>query len=211
MLRIALPTSHIEGTVYILPCSASEFEAVWSPKVRSEHEQTDAQMMELFASMRTGSYSLSEPLKRLRATMSTFNERVILTDSALNDLAEWLLMEPESVIHSKTTNAKRPDNVHLIGRDLMYALAHAEYLIFMRKSSLPVGLRKKLSKLREARRSGGLDDSHLVPTIGYHEGIQGYKDAVRYVYNLFNEPMDSSALEPPPMPPHLSVALRRRT
>lgn len=86
ILRIALPTSHIEGTVYILPCSASGFEAVWSPKVGSEHEQTDAQMMELFASMRTGSHSLSEPLKRLRATMSTFNERVILTDSALNDL-----------------------------------------------------------------------------------------------------------------------------
>lgn len=211
MLRIALPTSHIEGTVYILPCSASGFEAVWSPKVRSEHEQTDAEMMELFASMRTGSYSLSEPLKRLRATMSTFNERVILTDSALNDLAEWLLMEPESVIRSKTTNAKRPDNVHLIGRDLMYALAHAEYLIFMRKRSLPVGLRKKLSKLREARRSGGLDDSDPEPTIGYHEGIQGYQDAVRYVYNLFNEPMDSSALEPPPMPPHLSVALGRTT
>ena len=31
MLRIALPTSHAEGTVYILPSSASGFEAVWSP------------------------------------------------------------------------------------------------------------------------------------------------------------------------------------
>lgn len=135
MLRIALPTSHIEGTVYILPSSAYGFEAVWSPKIRSEDEQTDAQMMALFESMRTGSYSLSGPLRRLRATISTLSERVLFTNRELTDLAEWLLMVPGSVTGTRMTRAKRPASVHLIGRDLMYPLAHAECLIFVRTSS----------------------------------------------------------------------------
>lgn len=211
MLRIVLPTSHIEGTVYILPSSTSGFEAVWSPKVRSEHEQTDAEIMALFASMRTGSYSPSEVLRRLRITMSTFNERAHATDEACLNLAEWLLVEPGSVIRTKAIRARRPKNVHLIGRDLMYTLAHAEYLIFMRKKSLPPDLRKKLSRLRETRRSGGLNDIDSMPTVGYHDGIQGYQEAVRYVYDIFNEPIDSSALEPPIALSHTSVALGRRT
>ena len=210
MLRIALPTSHIEGTVYVLPSSASGFEATWSPKIKSEHEQTDAEMMALFASMRTGSYSLSEPLRRLRTTMAAFNERVHFTEKELINLGEWLLMEPGSVLRTLTPRAKRPDGVHLVGRDLMYALAHAEYLVFMRKNSLPLRLRSKLSKLRQKSRSGGLDDSDSIPTIGYVDGIAGYQEAVRYVYDLFNQPMDPSALEPPPMPPHISSALGRR-
>lgn len=75
----------------------------------------------------------------------------------------------------------------------MYALAQAEYLFLVRKNLLPPPLRKKLRELRQTIRSGGLDDSGSVPTIGYHDGIQGYQEAVRYVYGLFNEPMDSSA------------------
>lgn len=70
MLRIALPTSHLEGTVYILSSSAYVSEAVWSPKIKSEHEPTDAKMMALFESIRAGSYSLSKPLRRLQTMMS---------------------------------------------------------------------------------------------------------------------------------------------
>lgn len=120
-------------------------------------------MMALFESMRTGSYSLSEPLRRLRATMSTLNERVLLIDSELTYLAEWLLMEPGSVICTRMTRAKRPAAVHLIGRDLIYALAHAEYLIFVRNNLLPLPLCKKLSRLRRTTRRGGLDGSDSVP------------------------------------------------
>ncbi|KAL2038624.1 hypothetical protein N7G274_008672 [Stereocaulon virgatum] len=211
MLRIALPTSHIEGTVYVLPSRKCGFEALWSPKVRSEHKQTDAEMMALFSSMRTGSYSLSEPLKRLRTTMSAFNEKVTLSDQEVNDLAEWVLMEPGSYLATHPTKAKRPSNIHLIGRDLLYALAHAEYLIFMRKDALRPNLRKRLGSLREAKRSGGLDEQEPVPTIGYREGIAGYQDAVRYIYGLFNENVDAWALEPPALPSHMSFALNRQT
>ena len=211
MLRIALPTSHIEGTVYVLPSRKCGFEAVWSPKVWSEHRQTDSEMMALFSSMRTGSYSLSEPLRRLRSTMSAFNEKVILSDQEVNDLAEWVLMEPGSNLATPSTQAKRPSNVHLIGRDLMYALAHAEYLIFMRKDALRPSLRKRLGSLRETRRSGGLDEQDSAPAVGYREGTAGYQDAVRYVYGLFNETIDTSALEPPTLPSHMSFALGRQT
>ena len=80
----------------------------------------------------------------------------------------------------------------------------------MRKNFLPLRLRRKLSALRQKSRSGSLDDSDSMPTIGYHDGMKGYQEAVRYVYDLFNQPMDISALEPPPMPPHISSALGRR-
>ena len=46
---------------------------------------------------------------------------------------------------------------------------------------------------------------------GYREGIAGYQEAVRYVHGPFNENVDPSALEPPPMQTHHSIALGRRT
>lgn len=210
MLRIALPTSHLEGTVYVLPSKLSSFEAVWSPKVKAEHLQTDAEIMTLFSSMRTGSYSLSEPLRRLRSTLSAYNESAILTDEQLTHLAEWLLLEPNSVIAQKPYKAKRPVGVHLIGRDLMYALAHAEYLIFMRKNALPVQLHKKLGMIRQAERSGGLEANDSIHTIGYRNGLPGYQEAVRHCYALFNEAVDPVALEPPEVPAFKSAVLGRQ-
>lgn len=210
MLRISLPTSHLEGTVYVLPSRECGFEAVWSPKVKAEHLQTDAEIMSLFSSMRTGSYSLSEPLRRLRATLSAYNEGAILSNQQVTDLAEWLLLEPGSTIAGKPWKAKRPQGVHLIGRDLVYAIAHAEYLVFMRKKALPVHLYKKLGLLRKAERSGGLEADESTRTIGYKEGLLGYQEAVRHIYALFDESMDPAALSPPQISLPHSSALGRR-
>ena len=54
MLRIVLPTSHHEGTVYILPSTGHGMDAVWSPKVANEYIEADAQAMRLFQNMRSG-------------------------------------------------------------------------------------------------------------------------------------------------------------
>lgn len=210
MLRIALPTSHLEGTVYILPSRECGFEAMWSPKVKAEHLQTDAEIMSLFSSMRTGSYSLSEPLRRLRVALSAYNEGAILSNQQVTDLAEWLLLDPGSTIAGKPWKAKRPQGVHLIGRDLIYAIAHAEYLVFMRKKALPVHLYKKLGLLRKAERSGGLEADESTRTIGYKEGLPGYQEAVRHIYALFDESMDPAALSPPQISLPHSSALGRR-
>lgn len=127
MLRIALLKSYLEGTVYILPSRDCGFEAVWSPKVKAEHVQTDLEIMSLFSIMRAGSYSLSEPLRRLRIPLSAYNECAILSDQQVTDLAEWLLLDPSSTIARKPWKAKRPRGVHLIGRDLIYAIVHADF------------------------------------------------------------------------------------
>lgn len=209
-LRIALPTSHLEGTIYVLPSRNAHFQAHWSPKIEAEHIQTDSEMMTLFNSMRSESFSLSEPLRRLRTTLSAYNERVILTDQQVNDLAEWLLLDSSSTIARKTLKVRRPPNVHLIGRDLMYALVHAEYLVFIRKNVLPPRVRDKLGVLRDVKRSGGLDPSHLTRTVGYEGGFAGYQEAVRYIYALFNQQMDPAALNPPDMPIPNSRALGHR-
>lgn len=209
-LRIALPTSHVEGTVYVLPSRNAHFQAHWSPKIEAEHFQTDSEIMTLFNLMRSGTFSLSEPLRRLRTTLSAYNERVILTDQQVNDLAEWLLLESSSTIARKNHKAKRPPNVHLIGRDLMYALAHAEYLVFIRKNALHTSLRNRLGVLRDVKRSGGLDPSQSTPTVGYEGGFAGYQEAVRHIYALFNETIDPAALHPPEIPLPASRALGYR-
>ena len=209
-LRVALPTSHIEGTIYILPSRCLGFQAMWSPKIQAEHVHTDERIMGLFARMRSGSYALSEPLGRLRAAMSAFNEGAALTSVQVTDLAEWLLMDPASKISETPNHFLRPLNIHLVGRDLMYALAHAEYLVFMRKDRLPQNLQKRLGKLRETKRSGGLDDTDAVPMIGHQKGITGYQQAVRYIYELFAEMLDPAALSPQLTLLHHSVALGRR-
>jgi len=54
MLRVALGTSHLEGTMYILPSRKAGFEAVWSPKIPAEHDGADTEIMPLFGLMRTG-------------------------------------------------------------------------------------------------------------------------------------------------------------
>ena len=69
--------------------------------------------------------------------MSAFNEGAELTKLHAIDLTEWLLMDPNSTISAASFKCQRPPSVHLFGRDLMYALAHAEYLILMRKACLP--------------------------------------------------------------------------
>lgn len=147
--------------------------------------------------MRFGSFSLSEPLRGLRTTLSAYNERVVLTDQQVNDLAEWPLLDPSSTIARPNHKAKRPPNVHLIGGDLIYDLAHTEYLVFIRKNALPTSLRNRLGVLRDVKRSAGLDPTQSTPTIGYAGGLAGSQEAVRLIYALFNEAIDPAALHPP--------------
>ncbi|KAJ4418025.1 hypothetical protein N0V85_001599 [Neurospora sp. IMI 360204] len=58
-LRIILPTTHHEGTVYVLPDLDAEegknrgFDAVWSPKIPDEHRAADGEIMALFQRMRS--------------------------------------------------------------------------------------------------------------------------------------------------------------
>ena len=92
----------------------------------------------------------------------------------------------------------------------MYALAHAEYLVFIRKNALPARLQSRLGVLRDVKRSGGLDPSQATPTIGYAGGLAGYREAVRLTYALFNEAMDPAALHPPEISLPASRALGYR-
>jgi hypothetical protein len=53
-LRIIIPTSHHEGTVYQLPGLYGGFDAVSSPKILNEHAEADGEIMVLFQHMRSG-------------------------------------------------------------------------------------------------------------------------------------------------------------
>ncbi|KAL9083050.1 MAG: hypothetical protein Q9165_008674 [Trypethelium subeluteriae] len=220
MIRVILPTSHHQGTVYILPSRGHGFDAVWSPKVAAEHREADGQAMELFHTMRSGNWGLHLPLASLRETLADFYGRLRVTPRQCRSLAAWLYEDTSGVLDpaseagvKRTIDCIRAPGTHLIGRDLMYALCHAEYIVFMSQGSLPAQLRARIGRIRLMKRSGVMPtEGSDGDTIGYQAGLEGYHDAVRYVYRLFDLPVDASALDFAQIsPPRQSVALRGRS
>ncbi len=70
----------------------------------------------------------------------------------------------------------RAPDIHLIGRDLMFALCHAEYLVFMGQACLPPDMQAKLGTLRAMSRSGASPASAAEnKTVGFTGGSEGYK------------------------------------
>ncbi len=211
MLRIVLPTSHHEGTVYILPSKGHGFDASWCPKIQNEHIEADTQAMSLFASIRAGKWSLKTPLERVRHVVASYQERVDMSASELESLARWLYLDDsEQNPNMRPIRCLRAEGTHLIGRDLMYALCHAEYLVFMGQGKLPLEQQRKIGFLRLLKRSGAtlpLEPTFPSTCIGFKPGMSGYRDAVQYIYRLFDEPLDENALRFTVPPPKYSCTL----
>ncbi|KAH0544425.1 hypothetical protein FGG08_001452 [Glutinoglossum americanum] len=195
MLRIALTTRHREGTVYILPFRNRGFDAVWSPKIDYEHREVDAL-----------SNSEAEGRRRdLRHILAAFNESTELDPDAVNDLAGWLY-EPEKHPTMQQIKCKRAPGIHLIGSSIMFALWHSEYLVFMRRGLLQPDYERMVGSLRSPKLTGAdLDAS--VRQVGNLPGLEGYQEAVRYVYRLFDQPVDDMALNPTSPTPKTSIVL----
>jgi len=212
-LRIALPTSHHEGTLYVLPSSGVGFDAVWSPKVANEHLEADGEIMTLFRHMRSGRWLLSEPLERIRTTLARYQQRVIISPSQIMELASWIYLDSTpGNAWVRGIQCQRAPGVHLIGRDLMYALCHAEYLVFMGQARLPRYLQIKLGIVRLMSRSGASSaDTEDTKTVGFRAGFEGYKEAVEYVYAIFDIEVDESALNfKGTSPPSYSITLSKK-
>ncbi|KAM7193064.1 hypothetical protein V8F20_008580 [Naviculisporaceae sp. PSN 640] len=211
-LRIALPTSHHEGTMYILPGPSTGIDAVWSPKIRAEHTEADAEIMTLFSHMRADRWVMSEPLQRLRTTLAAYQARVHISGEHAERLAAWIYVDKDHAEFSSLRRIEclRAPGVHLIGRDLMFALCHAEYLVFMAVGRLRPETVAKLGKLRLIRRSGA-GGSADQETVGYgRPGLEGYREAVEHVYSMFGLPVDRAAVEfgdSEILPPKSSFAL----
>ncbi|EXJ96337.1 hypothetical protein A1O1_01463 [Capronia coronata CBS 617.96] len=203
-LRIALPTSHHEGTTYILPSRGTGIDAVWTPKIQNEHLEADQEMMTLFAKMRSGRCSVGEPLEHLRKCLALYHPRALLSTSEVQLLASWIYAEKAPGDPSlRTIHCDRAPGVHLVGRDLMFALCHAEYIVFMEQGRLPAVTRDKLGTLRLLSRSGaGVNSETDTHTIGFRPGMAGYKEAVQHIYAIFDMAVEDHAMQfsstPPP-------------
>ena len=201
-LRIILPTTHHEGTVYILPSQNRGFDAVWSPKIENEHAQADRYMMALFSKMRSGTANPADVLESIRATVAGFHARLSMSIGELECIADWIYPDQAKEAYAgsitRRIECQRAPGVHLIGRDLIFALCHAEYIVFMGHSRLSKGTQSKLSRLRFMRRSGagsGTDNAQISDqTIGLKPGFEGYAEAIRHVYAIFHLPVDELAL-----------------
>jgi hypothetical protein len=69
----------------------------------------------------------------------------------------------------------------------MYALCHAEYLVFMGRGRLSPERHQKAVTLRLLKCSGGIEPgADELTTVGFWSGLAGYREAVGDVYRLFD-------------------------
>jgi hypothetical protein len=200
-LRVMLHTRHREGTVYILPIKNRGFDAVWSPKIECEHRALD----EAFERSMSSEEPRQERLGHLSSVLASFNSSTDLTAEEIQNLATWLY-EPERSPNMRKIACTRASGLHLISYSLMYALWHAEYLVFMRSNELDPATKKMMGTLRNPRTTG-LDLDRESRQIGSRRGLEGYQDAVRYIYRLFDEEVDEKAIRPTSKPPKASSIL----
>ncbi|KAF2454906.1 hypothetical protein BDY21DRAFT_381168 [Lineolata rhizophorae] len=203
-LRVMLHTRHMEGTSYILPCSYRGFDAVWGPKIEAENRALD-QAVEKAAEAADSEASLAGRPVNYDAVLAAFKASTQLSRTDVTRLAEWLY-EPESQPQMRRLACVRAPGLNLIATNVILSLWHAEYLVFMSLGTLPSRIRKKAALLRGARRTG-LDLDQSAGQIGAKPGIEGYREAARYVYRLLGEPVDDGALFPGSNPPASSVVL----
>ncbi|KAH8599473.1 hypothetical protein B0O99DRAFT_682294 [Bisporella sp. PMI_857] len=76
----------------------------------------------------------------------------------------------------------------------------------MNRHLLEPALAQMVGSLR-ASKSTGMNIGAIWRQVGKKPGLEGYEEAVRYVYSLFNEPIDSSAIKPTSAPPKTSEIL----
>jgi len=135
----------------------------------------------------------------------------VISDTQLELLARWLYCDQRNLaVDMRAIRCLRAPHIHLVGRDLMYALCHVEYLVFMGQNRLPLDLQQKVGSLRLMQRSGmSISSASLVGSecVGFKPGMEGYREAVEYVYKLFGEPLDQAAIQFQCDPPKYSSAL----
>lgn len=143
--------------------------------------------MALIRSVRSKSWSLEEPTQRIRHIISSYQRRILLEIPELEALAQWLYLDDSDILVKDMRKIKchRAAGVHLIGFDLMFALCHAEHLVFMDQALLPYKVQEKIASLRWTTESGSsTSKSQVLPDcIGFKVGMDGYRDAVEYIYN----------------------------
>ena len=206
MLRVVLDTRHKEGTVYVLPYMGRGIDAVWSPKIDYEYREVDE-----------GSPLSSQPNAEVKARkrghlkdpslrLAAFNSATEMTAKEINDLATWLYSPGSAPQTMKRIACLRAPGIHLMGHSLMSALWHAEYLVFMQRHLLDPELARLVGTLRGSKTTG-MDIEKGARQIGNRPGMEGYQEAVRYIYSLFDEPMDANALLPTSAPPATSEVI----
>jgi hypothetical protein len=200
-LRIILQTEHKEGTVYMLPTKEHGFDAVWSPKVESEHRLIDAAVADW---RDKGGYGQASVVNIHSVLAGFYSSTQLATDDIVN-LANWLY-EPSMHKSMCTIRCNRAPGVHLLSSNVMISLRCAEYLVFMKRGQLRSDQAKYVGKFR-CQRWSGADISKDMIQVGSKPGLAGYQDVVRYIYELFDQPVDMSALCPNAPLPESSIVL----
>lgn len=200
-LRVILQTDHKEGTIYVLPTRERGFDAVWSPKIESEHAKIDAAVADWRAK---GGFDQAT-LIDVYPFIAAFHSSTQLDKDDVISLADWL-HDPAAHPAMSTIRCNRAPGIHLLSTSVMLSLRCAEYLVFMRRGQLRPDQAPYLGRIRSPRWTGA-DIPKDVAQIGSRPGLEGYQDAVRYIYQLFSQPVDESALRPDARPPKTSIVL----
>jgi hypothetical protein len=199
---------------------------VWSPKKDTEKALYTSSRIETGVSMQYGvrrsptntEKSTKGPLyqhirkrsepergasSKLDARLAAFNTATELTAKDVNDLTTWLYTPESAPAKMRSIACVRAPGIRLIARNLMIALWHADYLVFMQRHLIDPDLSRLIGNLRSSSGTG-LNLEKGGRQLDNKPGMEGYQEAVRYVYGLFNEPPDASTLIPASTPPKTS-------
>jgi hypothetical protein len=153
-LRVVLPSRHEYGLAYVLPSEHEPFHAIFNPRIEYEHRFADGVERHL---RETPSEARRNFVPDIRNAMASFSAACCLHEHQLIEFTEWLYQvrfveegavqkadphhKPYSVLASY-----RAAGTQLIGKDLMYALCHAEYIVFQRREELEALQEEKYQK-----------------------------------------------------------------
>ena len=215
-LRVVMPSRHSYGLTYVLPSGHKRFHAVFSQRVENEYQAADQVEVHLKDSLKKAA---DNPIPDLQPPLSAFSAASCLHKHQLADLAGWVYqfarvgkgIKPNHECRYQgfddRPTVRRAQGTQLIGKNLMYALCHAEYLVYQRRLELKKYQFDKNFTWRDTRTgstSKTLDD--LIPKLRWkwersyieavregksfapmnQQGLQGLEAAVRHVYRLFD-------------------------
>lgn len=214
-LWVVLPSRHPYGLVYILLSHHSHFHAVYNPRIQYEHCYAD----KIEAYLREGGTISDETqVPNIRPAMAVFSAAANLHDHQIKYLAQWiyqLRLQDSKGPHLapphdwRESENHRAEGTQLIGKNLMYALCHAKYLVYQRRHELKIKNPKDYWYEKESARPVNKDMSNellkenimklrwkwergwLEPTgRRWDPGMKGLCTAVAQEYQMFGIDID---------------------
>ncbi|KAL1915029.1 uncharacterized protein VTP21DRAFT_7734 [Calcarisporiella thermophila] len=184
-VRVVLMTSHLHGTVYLLPTVEAGFGAVWSPKIKSEHTPELREYSNALRALENGTGDLKDIRIKLRSVATEVSNRTRLPDQTFEAMATWLLNPSHCQSKVEWSKVKKEKNKTIITREIVFAIYQLEFILFTFRDKLTPASLEKLWTWRDKRLTGASGAFGGEGPIGSKGGYAGLREALHAVSECF--------------------------